>query len=106
LSLSETGKPPRLIVQAVSGVPQPNGRNGEDNGKNAGDQRGERFNPRWPINPLALFWGGLIGGMLVFGLGYDLLAYGHRYVWGGLIALSGLSLSAYALFWPLLYGGY
>jgi len=106
LLVSEGGEPLSFFVHALGGVPQFDRRDSKDGGEYSSYSDENRLNPSGQINPVAFLWGGFFGGLLIFGWGYELLVYRRRLILGGLVSLCGLALSFYALFWPLLFGGY
>jgi hypothetical protein len=46
------------------------------------------------------------GGSGIIGMGFDFWWYRKRRAMGCIIMVCGLALSSYAVFWPLLFGGY
>ncbi len=103
LAFGQSSKPLRLLVQSLRGVPEANGSRRENARENRRNHHASGTDPRWPIY---FMFGGLIGGSLIAGCGIDQF-YAYKRWWsGGLLALIGLGLSTYAIFWPLLFGGY
>jgi hypothetical protein len=49
---------------------------------------------------------GLIGCGLFSGIGFDFWFYRRRRILGAAISLCGIVWGAYAMFWPLLPGGW
>lgn len=106
LLVSEGGEPFGFVVEALGGIPESDGRDSQNSGEQECTERRERLNPSRKVYLPAFIFGGVILGSLFFGLGFDFWYFRRQWTLGVLISLGGLLLSCYALFWPLLYGGY